>query len=61
MNDVIKKARSLINTLSNDVEDYPDLSTFRRIHNKLNELENAIQDYEKQEKEEIEFIKSHIF
>ena len=48
MNDVITKARSLMNVLSDDVEDYPDLSAFRQMRDRSNDLVKAIQDFEKQ-------------
>ena len=60
MNDVIAKARALMNVLSDDVEDYPDVSAFRQMRDRSNDLVEAIQDFEKQEQEEIDFIKRQI-
>jgi hypothetical protein len=60
MNDVIEKARALMNVLPDDVNDYPDCSLFRMVQDRIARLDEAIVDYEKQEKEEVEFIKSQI-
>ena len=60
MNDVIKKARALMNVLSDEVEDYPDLSAFRQMRDRSNDLVVAIQEFEKQEAEEIAFIRRQL-
>ena len=42
MTNLIKKANSLINRLSDDPDDYPDMAAFRQVQDVIKELKEAI-------------------
>lgn len=49
MNDVITSAKSLLNVISDDVNDYPDASAYRQVQDRVGELNYAITEWEAEE------------
>jgi hypothetical protein len=48
MKKIIEKAKALINALSDDIDDYPDHSSYRMVKEREHELKEAINQYEQQ-------------